>query len=67
MEAALGGLRSEGWIAYGLHEADSALMTCLVFNLTDSEHVHFIDGADGGFAMAARQLKQQLADRLLDA
>lgn len=67
MEAALVGLRSEGLIAYGLHEADSALMTCLVFNLTDSEHVHFIDGADGGFAMAARQLKQQLADRLLDA
>ena len=67
MEAALVGLRSEGLIAYGQHEADSALMTCLVFNLTDSEHVHFIDGADGGFAMAARQLKQQLADRLLDA
>lgn len=62
MDTALAKLRVEGLIAYGLHEADSALMTCLVFSLTDSEHVHFIDGGDGGFALAARQLKAQLAD-----
>ena len=36
-------------------------MTCLVFDLTSAEHVHFIDGADGGFALAARQLKEQIA------
>jgi hypothetical protein len=36
-------------------------MTCIVFSLTASEHVHFIDGGDGGFAMAALQLKEQLA------
>ena len=40
---------------------DTALMTCLVFNLEKSEHVHFIDGGDGGFAIAAKQLKAQLA------
>lgn len=40
--------------------ADTALMTCLVFNLRKSEHVHFVDGGDGGFAIAAKQLKTQL-------
>ena len=62
LEAMLAGFRAQGLINYGLHRADSALMTCLVFSLTDSEHVHFIDGGDGGFAMAARQLKKQIAE-----
>jgi hypothetical protein len=63
IEQTLEQFRQKGKITYGLHEADSALMTCLVFNLSDSEHVHFIDGSDGGFAIAAKQLKQQLAER----
>jgi hypothetical protein len=62
LEKALSQFRDRGLIAYGLHRADSALMTCMVFSLAESEHVHFIDGGDGGFAMAARQLKEQLAD-----
>ena len=37
-----------------------AMMTCLVFSLEQSRHVHFIDGADGGYALAALQLKAQL-------
>jgi hypothetical protein len=31
-----------------------------VFSLEQSRHVHFIDGADGGYALAALQLKAQL-------
>ena len=62
IERVLAGIRGEGSIAYGVHRADSALMTCLVFNLTESEHIHFIDGGDGGFAVAAKQLKRQLAE-----
>jgi len=42
-----------------VHVADAALMTCLVFDLEESRHLHFIDGGDGGLAMAARQLKAQ--------
>jgi len=45
-----------------MHEADSAMMTCLLFSLEQSKHVHFIDGSNGGFAIAARQLKQQIKD-----
>lgn len=52
-----------GRLVYGVHLADTALMTCLVFSLERSEHVHFIDGSDGGFAMAAQAFKSRLGAR----
>ena len=51
-----------GKLAYGLHRSAAALMTCFVTSYA-GDHVHFIDGADGGYAMAAKQLKRQLARR----
>lgn len=59
IEACLEGERERGRLAYGLHGSKSALMTCLVFDY-HGRHVHFVDGADGGYAMAAKQLKDQL-------
>ena len=53
-----------GRLVYGVHLADTALMTCLVFSLEQSKHVHFIDGSDGGFAMAAQEFKSRLGARL---
>jgi len=49
-----------GAIFYGTHRSRSALMTCVVFSLRRDSHVHFIDGNDGGYALAALQFKQQL-------
>ncbi len=57
IESLLQHLHRQGALSYGLHRTDRALMTCIVFDLGQGEHVHFIDGADGGFAMAAKQLK----------
>jgi len=53
-------LHNQGKLAFGTHRSDHALMTCLVFSLTKGEHIHFVDGSDGGFAVAAIQLKAQL-------
>jgi hypothetical protein len=46
---------------YGIQISDSALMTCMVFDRKD-RHLHFVDGASGGYALAAKQMKSQLAD-----
>src|SRR5882672_3662054 len=51
---------SRGELIYGLHVTDRAHMTCLVFNYA-GKHLHFIDGADGGFFLAARAFKERAA------
>jgi hypothetical protein len=48
-----------GRLVYGLHEDRAALMTCLVFSLERSEHLHFVDAAGGGFARAAEGFKRR--------
>ena len=54
-------LRLEKKIVYGIYSSPASLMTCLVDNY-ETEHVHFLDGADGGYALAAVELKRQLAE-----
>jgi len=54
--------RRRGEIVYGVHTAPSALITCFV-KAYAGDHVHFVDGANGGYALAARELKKQLAER----
>ena len=46
-----------GVVRYGLHRQDSAMMTCFTPSAIRSDHVHFIDGASGGYASAATALK----------
>ena len=36
---------------------NSALMTCIVATPLQRDHIHFIDGAAGGYAMAAANMK----------
>ncbi len=47
-------------IYFGTQCSDSSLMTCFVPQMTDGGHIHFIDGGSGGYAIAARQLKEQI-------
>jgi hypothetical protein len=47
-----------GELNYGMTSSNEALMTCLIFNW--NTHVHLVDGANGGYAAAAKQLKSQL-------
>lgn len=48
---------SAGILRFGLHRQDAATMTCFVPSAMRSDHVHFIDGARGGYATAATALK----------
>ena len=48
---------SGGIVRYGLHRQDAAMMTCFTPSVLRSDHVHFIDGARGGYASAATALK----------
>jgi DUF3095 family protein len=52
---------SAGIARYGLHRQDAAMMTCFTPAASRSDHVHFIDGARGGYASAATALKAMLA------
>ncbi|MEM7292588.1 MAG: DUF3095 domain-containing protein [Pseudomonadota bacterium] len=58
IEADLSERFERGELKFGLHRSDAALMTCLVFNLGEKQHIHFVDGSDGGFTSAAKQMKQ---------
>jgi len=57
IEERLARAEREGVSDYGLHRQNSALMTCLVASPMQRDHLHFIDGAAGGYAMAATALK----------
>jgi hypothetical protein len=48
-----------GELYYGIHTTHAALITCLIAK-TGLEHIHFVDSSDGGYTMAAKQLKQQI-------
>jgi hypothetical protein len=48
-----------GRLAYGTSKSRQALVTCIVRSY-NGNHMHFVDGSDGGYALAARELKQRL-------
>jgi len=56
LERRLQAMADRGEIVFGMHQSEAALMTCMVGSYS-GDHVHFIDGADGGYAMAARPMK----------
>jgi hypothetical protein len=52
---------ANGVVRYGLHRQDAAMMTCFTPSVMRADHVHFIDGARGGYASAATALKAMAA------
>lgn len=63
IEALLETAASAGVCQFGLHKQDQALVTCIVPSLRAHDHMHFIDGAAGGYAQAATQMKAKAALR----
>lgn len=57
IEAILRGMEAEGVIRYGIFRQSEALMTCIVPSYSSDNHLHFIDGGQGGYTAAARRLK----------
>lgn len=57
LRAVLERAAADGIIRYGLFRQDEAMMTCIVPSLMRDDHVHFIDGAAGGYTRAAAQIK----------
>ncbi len=49
--------REQGKVRYGLHAQDEAMMTCFVPSAMRDDHVHFVDGASGGYAQAAAAMQ----------
>ncbi|MFT6305985.1 MAG: hypothetical protein ACI82O_004340 [Patiriisocius sp.] len=54
-------MHATGDVDFGFFETEQALITCLLFDLNSSQHLHFIDGDNGGFCSASLEYKQQLA------
>ena len=50
---------AKGVVRYGAHRQQDAMMTCFTPSPSYPSHVHFIDGAQGGYALAAAALKQK--------
>lgn len=60
LTAYLDARREAGELAFGLHVARSAVMTCLIEE-RQGAHFHFVDGAGGGYAAAALAMKESVA------
>ena len=48
----------KGLLLYGHHISKESIMTCYIENRKD-KHIHFVDGGDGGYTEAAKELKKK--------
>ena len=58
LEKALNNFESDGLISYGLFVSKESVMSCYVRNMNE-DHIHFVDGAEGGYTKAAGMLKRK--------
>lgn len=61
LEKALDLLEKNGEILYGIYVSGESVMSCYVRDLED-DHIHFVDGAEGGYTKAAAVLKAKIKD-----
>jgi hypothetical protein len=45
-------------LVYGVHPSFASVVTCYV-NSYQHNHIHFVDGTDGGYAKASQELKSR--------
>ncbi|RLJ80670.1 DUF3095 domain-containing protein [Pedobacter alluvionis] len=62
LEQALNQLEKNNEILYAYYVSGESVMSCYVRDLED-DHIHFVDGADGGYTQAAGILKQKILDK----
>jgi hypothetical protein len=46
----------KGTLIFGHHISKESIMTCYIENI-NAKHIHFVDGSDGGYTEAAKELK----------
>ncbi|MDX1544796.1 MAG: DUF3095 family protein [Christiangramia sp.] len=47
-------------IRYGYHVSHQSILSCYVWDVQTDDHIHFVDGGNGGYTRAARNLKAKL-------
>jgi hypothetical protein len=50
---------AEGFAHWGTFRQEAAQVTCFAPSVTERGHVHFVDGAGGGYTMAAKAMKMR--------
>lgn len=61
LQAALDELEQRGDLRYGFFLSRQSVLSCYVRD-RDDQHIHFVDGADGGYTRAAVMLKRKLGN-----
>jgi len=60
LQEVLDKMEKDGDLFYGFHVSSESVMSCYVRDLENS-HIHFVDGAEGGYTKAAGFIKQKLS------
>lgn len=62
LQEVLNQMEMQGEIYYGLHVSKESVLSCYVKSLQE-RHIHFVDGAEGGYTRAAIELKKKLVTK----
>lgn len=62
LQSELDKLEKESIISYGLHVSNESVMSCYVRNMNE-DHIHFVDGSEGGYTKAAGVLKKKIINQ----